>query len=490
MDQDRGVDPRHARVQIVYDIGLTSTVQPPDRILYGLGHRNRSDGSLKFIHTRNKAWTRVKFDEGRAGRYQVIHGQFIVQGRLEMNNGQGQTSYRFKYPLTKDEGATAKLYFEPSIRSNHPPPMTSPEVPSIVPVSTERRPTLPRVRSYHASLLDLWQTPSGAYGQQPSTSTASEGPKQNLDIPHAAPDLPWYSHDWDIASASHDPRAVWDSQNPYIPAAIPDARWGSDNLRPTPSGAYGQQPSTSTASEGPQQNLDIPHAAPDLPWYSHDWDIASASHDPRAVWDSQNPYIPAAIPDARWGSDNLRPTPSGAYGQQPSTSTASEGPQKNLDIPHAAPDPPRYSHDWDIASASHDPRTVWDSQNPYIPAAIPDARWGSDDLRPTPSGAYGQQPSTSTASEGPQQNLDIPHAAPDLPWYSHDWDIASASHDPRTVWDSQNPYIPAAIPDARSGSDNLWPTPSDAYGQQPSTSAPSEGPQQNLDITPTVQDPS
>jgi hypothetical protein len=194
----------------------------------------------------------------------------------------------------------------PQQNFSNPPPMTSPEVPSIVPVSTGPWPALPVVHSNRENLHDLRQTQSGAYGQA-STINGLEGLQPNLDVPPTAQDPPWNSYYWDIPSASDNP--VWDSQNPYIPAAIPDTPWGSDNLRPTPIGAYGQQPSTINGSEGLQQNKDVPPTEQDPPWYSYYLDIPSASHNP--AWDSQYSYIPPAIPDAPWDSENLHiPPPS------------------------------------------------------------------------------------------------------------------------------------------------------------------------------------
>jgi hypothetical protein len=212
-----------ARAQMVYDTGLTKThgSRAQTKLLYALGNEDRRNGSLIFFYDRRQAWISVKFGKNQGGRYPVLHGTTRVEGQLE-NVEPGQTHYRFKYLL---EGIpTAQLYFEPSIGSNHPPPMTSPEVPSIVPVSTGPRPGLPVVHSNRENLYELWQTPSGAYGQQASASTASEGPQENLDIPPPAQDPLWNSHYCHIPPGSHE--TPWDPQN--VPATS-DTVWDAND---------------------------------------------------------------------------------------------------------------------------------------------------------------------------------------------------------------------------------------------------------------------
>jgi hypothetical protein len=241
----------HATLEAINDTKKRIVISAMVKVKVQYGRRQRALGArgdkLVFFRSHSEAWNSVNSENKEAG-IRVTHCMIPVAGRLEDYNRKNKVpGYSFTYLVRKTDGSLDILCFKPlSKDSNLPPPMTSPEVPSNPAISNDPRLPVPVVDSNQATPNDLWQTASGAYGQELSTSTASEGSQQNLAIPPRSQDQPWGSHNLDISPATQDP--PWGTHNWDIPPASHHLPWGG-------------------------QNSDIPPASQDPPLYSRNLDI-------------------------------------------------------------------------------------------------------------------------------------------------------------------------------------------------------------------------
>jgi hypothetical protein len=212
----------HTTLQVMNDTGTKKRIviskvvkvkrRPVERE-FALGDANNM---LMFFLSKKKGWCSANI-KTKDGRIRVIHRMIPVGGRLEEydRTKDGDPRYTFAYLLPKTDGSLDFLYFMPfPNESNLSPPITTPDVPPQVPVSTDQRLALPVpvVHSSPPNPTDLCQT-GGAYGQQLPTSTLPQGPNwdgQNPDNQPASVGPQWTVQHPEIY---HKPE--WYIGNPY-----------------------------------------------------------------------------------------------------------------------------------------------------------------------------------------------------------------------------------------------------------------------------------